>query len=170
VIRAARAAPRGASSHDIGFGAPKELISFIQGAIELRPSNFKAWLDGLAGEQASIHQYSAHDLHWRDRSWVHQAALVQPAWVRCLAWEKGQSNSRAVLCRTRIPYSSIAIIIPLTCLRRAGAVSGVVDWINASRGLSGLDVALCRTDLAMMFGPALADQFLGAYLQAANGF
>jgi hypothetical protein len=47
VIRAARAAPRGASSHDIGFGAPKELISFIQGAIELRPSIFRHGLMAL---------------------------------------------------------------------------------------------------------------------------
>jgi aminoglycoside phosphotransferase (APT) family kinase protein len=59
---------------------------------------------------------------------------------------------------------------PTNVLWHKGAVSGVVDWINACRGPAGVDVAHCRTDLAQMCGPAAADQFLDAYREVAHGF
>jgi hypothetical protein len=49
-------------------------------------------------------------------------------------------------------------------------MSRVVDWINAYRGPAGVDVAHCRTNLALMFGPAAADRFSDTYLEVADGF
>ena len=59
---------------------------------------------------------------------------------------------------------------PTNVLWCGGAVSGVVDWINACRGPAGVDVAHCRTNLAQMCGPDSADRFLDAYREVADGF
>ena len=49
-------------------------------------------------------------------------------------------------------------------------MSGVVDWINACQGPTGVDVAHCRTNLAQMYGPQAAERFLATYLDAADEF
>ena len=59
---------------------------------------------------------------------------------------------------------------PTNVLWRGGAVSGVVDWINACQGPAGVDVAHCRTNLVQMYGPEAADQFLNAYHDVSDGF
>jgi aminoglycoside phosphotransferase (APT) family kinase protein len=158
------------SSNDIGFGAPVVLMSFIEGNIELRPSNFQQWLGGLAGELASIHQHTADAFPWRFRSWVERATLTPPKWTTVpRLWE------RAIELVPRAEPDSHSVFIhrdyqPTNVLWHKGAVSGVVDWINACRGPAGVDVAHCRTDLAQMCGPAAADQFLDAYREVAHGF
>jgi hypothetical protein len=50
------------------------------------------------------------------------------------------------------------------------AVAGVVDWINACRGPASVDVAHCRSNLTLMFGPGVADEFLKAYHAFAPEF
>jgi hypothetical protein len=44
-----------------------------------------------------------------------------------------------------------------------GRVTGVVDWVETSWGPARLDVAHCRTYLAMLHGPAGAERFLTLY-------
>jgi aminoglycoside phosphotransferase (APT) family kinase protein len=158
------------SSDDIGFGAPVVLMSFIAGTIELRPSNFQSWLAGLAGELAAIHRHTAPAFAWRYRSWVEKSTLAPPAWTTIpRAWERAIE-----LVRRAEPAAHVAFIHrdyhPANVLWHQGVVSGVVDWINACQGPSGVDVAHCRTNLAQMFGPTAADQFLETYLEVADGF
>ena len=101
---------------------------------------------------------------------MNRAALVTPAWSatprtweRAIEfWLKTEPESRAVFIHR--DYH------PANVLWREDAVSGVVDWINACRGPAGVDVAHCRTNLAQMYGPEAADQFLDAYLDVADGF
>ena len=158
------------SSDDVGFGAPVVVMSFLEGHIELRPADFQGWLEGLAGELASIHRHTANGFAWRYRSWVEQAALAPPAGTTIpRTWE------RAIERAQRAEPDAHPVFIhrdyhPTNVLWHGGAVSGVVDWINACQGPAGVDVAHCRTNLAMMFGPAAADQFLETYREVAEGF
>ena len=57
---------------------------------------------------------------------------------------------------------------PSNLLWQNGQVSGVVDWVNGCRGPAGIDVAWCRHNLANLHGVAVADDFLGAYIEAAG--
>ena len=158
------------TSDDVGFGAPVVLMSFIEGEIELRPSSLQQWLGDLAGQLAAIHRHAADAFPWRFRSWVNRANLAPPEWRTVpRVWERAidlllgaEPDSRPVFIHR--DYH------PTNVLWRAGAISGVVDWINACRGPAGVDVAHCRTNLAQMYGPDVADQFLDAYLGVADGF
>src|SRR5258707_1164666 len=98
------------------------------------------------------------------RSWLARAIgadapieLVPPAWS-----QKPAAWARAIEVLLAGPPPAPAVFIhrdyhPLNVLWQAGAISGVVDWINACRGPAGVDVAHCRTNLAQMYGPAAAD-------------
>ena len=170
--RAGLLAPRlvAYASDEVGFGAPVVLMSFIEGEIELRPASFQQWLGDLAGQLAAIHRHAADAFPWRFRSWVNRANLAPPEWRTIpRVWERAidlllgaEPDSRPVFIHR--DYH------PTNVLWRAGAMSGVVDWINACRGPAGVDVAHCRTNLAQMYGPDTADQFLDAYLKVADGF
>jgi Ser/Thr protein kinase RdoA (MazF antagonist) len=170
--RAGLSAPRlvAYAEDGVGFGAPAVLMSFIEGRIELQPRDFEGWLAGLAGQLAAIHRHTVDAFPWYFRSWVNRSALAPPSWSafphvweRAIEfWLKGEPNGRAVFIHR--DYH------PTNVLWRGDAVSGVVDWINACRGLAGVDVAHCRTNLAQMYGPEAADRFLNAYLDVADGF
>jgi hypothetical protein len=55
-------------------------------------------------------------------------------------------------------------------LWETGRITAIVDWINACMGPPGIDVAHCRLNLALMYGPAVADTFLDAYQDAAPDY
>lgn len=158
------------SSVDAGFGAPVVLMSFLEGRIVLRPADFQAWLDGLAGQLASIHRHTADTFQWRYRSWVDESALTPPAWTTIpRVWERAIERVLGTAPDAR-PVFIHRDYHPANVLWHNGAVSGVVDWINACRGPAQVDVAHCRINLAQMFGPAAATQFLDAYTRLADEF
>ena len=64
--------------------------------------------------------------------------------------------------RTTAP-SCTATSSPATCCGPATAVTGVVDWVETSWGPAWLDVAHCRTNLAITHGTEVADRFGAAY-------
>jgi Ser/Thr protein kinase RdoA (MazF antagonist) len=161
------------SPDDAGFGAPVVLMSFLNGSIELRPADFAAWLHGLAVELAAIHRHTAPAFAWRFRSWVNRPALQTPPWTtRPRVWER----AIALVLGGEPAFDPVFIhrdYHPTNVLWREGLasrVTGVVDWINACRGPAGADVAHCRTNLAQMFGPQVAEQFLQSYCAVAGGF
>lgn len=158
------------ASDDVGFGAPVVLMTFLEGAIELRPADFSAWLASLANELAAIHHHLAPDFKWRYRSWVNRAALAPPAWTtRPQLWERAIERAHAPPPEVR-PVFIHRDYHPTNVLWQGPTVSGVVDWINACQGPAGVDVAHCRINLAQMYGPAAADQFLAAYVKTADRF
>lgn len=159
------------SSTDIGFGAPVLVMSFIKGSIELRPSNFHDWLNGLARQLASIHQHAATGFPWPYRSWLTRDLLAPPEWTLVpRVWDRAIELVLGTPPDTQPPVFIHRDYHPTNVLWHRGIVSGVVDWINACQGPAGVDVAHCRTNLAMMFGPEAADQFLNIYTQVAEGF
>jgi aminoglycoside phosphotransferase (APT) family kinase protein len=52
---------------------------------------------------------------------------------------------------------------PGNVLWARGRLTGVVDWINASWGPPGNDLAHCRANLVQLHGVEVADRFLTAY-------
>lgn len=162
---------------DVGFGAPAVLMSFVAGSVELRPADFGHWLAGLAGQLAAIHRHPADAFPWRFRSWVNRAALAVPSWTAVpRVWERAIEFWLQVGRVDNLSDTTASAVFihrdyhPTNVLWHGGAVSGVVDWINACRGPAGVDVAHCRTNLAQMYGPDSADRFLDAYLKVADGF
>lgn len=151
------------STSDIGLGAPIVLMSYLEGKVELRPANFEQWLNDLAEQLARLHQHQASTFPWRWQSWVEKDALVPPRWTTIPhSWE------RAIELVLGSEPTAQPVFIhrdyhPANVLWHGGKVSGIVDWINACQGPAGVDVAHCRTDLALMLGVAAADQFLEAY-------
>ncbi|MBP5973452.1 aminoglycoside phosphotransferase family protein [Brasilonema sp. CT11] len=151
------------STNDVGFGAPVVLMSYLEGNVELCPANFQQWLNDLAKQLALLHQHTANSFPWRFHSWVEKATLAPPKWTTIPhVWE------RAIELLLGSEPAEQPVFIhrdyhPANVLSHGGRVSGIVDWINACQGPAGVDVAICRTDLALMFGFAAADQFLDAY-------
>jgi len=158
----------GYSVEDAGFGGPVVLMTYLEGEVELRPTNFDSWLRALAQTSATVHQHAAEAFAWRFESWVNETILAPPPWTTVpRVWEKAIELWRAG------PPESRAVFIhrdyhPANVLWRGDAVSGVVDWINACRGPAGVDVAHCRTNFVWMYGGDVAERFLQLYLELSG--
>ncbi|MBP8002716.1 MAG: aminoglycoside phosphotransferase family protein [Chloroflexi bacterium] len=158
------------ASEAVGFGAPVVLMTFLDGQINLQPTNFAGWLDCLAQELALIHQHITPDIPWQFRSWAQKEKLAPPTWTtRPHVWTQAITHLQGPE-----PDSPTVFIHrdyhPTNVLWQGDKISGVVDWINACRGPAGVDVAHCRTNLVMMFGLAAADQFLASYCRFSPTF
>jgi aminoglycoside phosphotransferase (APT) family kinase protein len=170
--RAGLRAPRlvAISSDDVGFGAPVILMTFLRGQIDILPSNFDTWLDKLARELAHIHSHKAESLAKKFWSWVRRDELRPPlwssnpeTWARAIAfWKRGAPEEELVFLHR--DYH------PTNVLWENGEISGVVDWVNGCCGPRGVDVAHCRTNLAMMHGGEMADLFLEKYQRHVPGY
>lgn len=156
-------------ANDVGFGGPVVLMSHLAGRVELRPDDLQSWLAQLAETLTIIHSHKAPDFGWDYRSWVNLSNLQVPTWAtqprlweRAIAlWHNGQPSEDAVFIHRDFH--------PANVLWQGETVSGVVDWVNACRGPRGVDVAHCRTNLALIFGVDAADEFKNAYLERADG-
>jgi aminoglycoside phosphotransferase (APT) family kinase protein len=47
-------------------------------------------------------------------------------------------------------------------------ITGIVDWVETSTGPAALDVAHCRTNLALISGPDAVDKFTAAYREVGQ--
>lgn len=158
------------STSDVGFGAPVVLMSYLEGNVELCPANVQQWLNDLAEQLVLLHQHTVDAFPWRFQSWVEKADLVPPKWTTMpYIWERAIE-----LVLSSEPVEQPVFIHrdyhPANVLWHGGRVSGIVDWINACQGSAGVDVAHCRTDLALIFGFTAADQFLDAYTASSIKF
>jgi aminoglycoside phosphotransferase (APT) family kinase protein len=150
-------------AEEAGFGAPVVLMSLVEGRVDLTPVDLDGWLSGLAVELVSIHAHAAQSFPWPYRSWLDRRKLSAPEWAR-----KPELWQRAIDRARQPPPPAPPVFLhrdyhPTNVLWHGQRVSGVVDWINACRGPAGVDVAHCRTNLAMMLGPDAAQRFLDSY-------
>ena len=160
----------GHSTADVGFGSPVVLMSFISGAVQLRPPQQSHWLQRLAAELARIHAQVASDFPWRYSSWTDRAAAVTPKWT---AYPQLWKEAIVLVHAAPPAYSPVLLhrdYHPTNVLWRDDEISGVVDWINACIGPAGVDVAHCRANLAVMISVDAADEFLIHYQRAAPTF
>ena len=155
---------------DVGFGAPALLMTRLPGRVELMPADWTAWIEQLAGALARIHRQPAIGLGWSYFPWIDVSRASVPAWSSNPgAWQRALD-----IVRGPAPDAPTVFIHrdyhPVNVLWQDGAISGIVDWVNACRGPASVDVAHCRGNLAFMYGAPFADAFLEAYTRASPGF
>lgn len=142
-------------------GAPAVLMTLLPGAIVWRPADRDAFLSGLArvlpeihatpvGAGAGIPDFEPYALELAGPpSWTQRPEV----WRRAIAVFRGPvpAHERRFIHRDHHPGN---------VLWERGAVSGVVDWANASVGSPDADVGHCRLNLAGTLGLGAADRFL----------
>lgn len=157
------------ADHEVGFGAPVVLMSRLRGHVELRPDNLSDWCGQLAGTLAQIHVNKAKTFGWNYTSGIDEENLRVPSWAtQTELWQRAIQFERAAPPLERDVFLH-GDFHPCNVLWKNNKISGVVDWVNACRGPRGVDVAHCRTNLAMMFGVESADAFKNDYLEIAGG-
>lgn len=141
--------------------APAVLMTRLPGGVVWRPADREAFLAGLARVLPEIHatplaagagipDYQPYALELAGPpSWTRRPET----WRRAIAIFRGPApaHERCFIHRDHHPGN---------VLWDCGAVSGVVDWANASVGAPDADVGHCRVNLAGALGPDAADRFL----------
>lgn len=158
-------------SEEKQLGSPLVLMSFLEGDINITPLNFQKWLAGLAKELAMIHQHKVQGFPWHFKSWVKRDKLKVPDWTAIPeVWEK----LIEIFLNKKPDFKNPVFIHrdyhPMNVLWTGDSITGVVDWINACLGPAEVDVAHCKTNLALMYGPKIANDFLNAYLDVSPQF
>lgn len=144
-------------------GVPALLMTRVFGAINITPADFEDWLRQLAAPLAHIHALPARDFPWNFFPYcdLQQPAIpawsgVPDAWAQAFAVLQGPPPAERY-CFIHRDYH------PMNVLWQDDALCGIVDWPNACYGPAGFDAAYCRLDLVIMYGPAVADQFVRIY-------
>lgn len=147
--------------------APSLLMSTLPGKPQLERSVYEAGMSQLAKTLSRIHQTPIPaDFHWDYAPYTKISEIKIPKWTtNPNDWEEALH-----FVRHSTPFF-IPVFIhrdyhPTNILWEEEKLSGVVDWINACRGPSLVDVAHCRMNLALLYGVEMADSFLKAYLHA----
>lgn len=145
---------------ELSGGPPALVMTKLPGAVLLEPS--EQWIHDFASALAVVHETNCDDLRefvW----WIRPAELEIPSWsTRPEIWR----DAIAVANDPNLSYEPCFIHRDwqhFNVLWLDTQISGVVDWIEASRGPSGIDVGHCRRNLAALFSPEVAEDFLTAY-------
>ncbi|WP_426245629.1 phosphotransferase family protein [Nocardioides sp. LHG3406-4] len=144
-------------------GHPAHLMSMLPGNVDIDQVD-----DGALGRLAAL----LVDIHatqlpgWaRDyQTWAWPAKWVVPDWA---TMPEVWSAAFAVLSKEPPDFEPTFIHRDFhlrNVLWTGVEISGVVDWVETSRGPAWLDVAHCRTNLALRHGTATADRFAAAYV------
>lgn len=141
------------------------LTSALPGQPDLSPTDLRSWLNQLASAQASIHATPGQlTACWDGRyadgprplDWLADRGLRDAARQAAT----GPVAEEQVLTHGDYQHFNV--------LWRGGRLSGIVDWPTAAMGNRGSDVGHCRLNLAVLFGPQPAADYLSAYEQAAG--
>jgi len=154
------------------FGCPTLVTSKLPGRGLLTPRDQTAWITGLAEALGRIHAapLNADELAvLSDQREDLSRILDRDTPPADLAEQaRGREVWEAMLrLWPRIQPSPSTLVHgdywPGNTLWHRGRLSGVIDWEQARRGDPAQDVAYCRQDLAVLFGPAAAEAFLRGY-------
>ena len=169
------------SLHGSGLPAPTVLWS---GLLDGRAATVLTYMDGEAsapslGLEARLQQQAEAlaTLHGRSPSPTLQAAgvpIIPPPFLR--DWIRPHAMARPALrlidrLAPNVPQSRGVLVHgdfwTGNILWLDDKLSGLIDWDNAGLGSASIDVAKCRLDLALRFGPAAATAFDDAYTAVA---
>ena len=169
--------PRWLDAGGTVFGCPAIVTSQVPGRGMLAPRDLQGWVRQLAEALARIHAAPLADedrailLDQRqevDRLLASEeppsALLGKPLGSEVWATMRGYWP-QLVSARRGLVHGDFW---PGNTLWLRGRLSGVVDWEQVRCGDPSQDVACCRLDLTLLFGPETADQFLLAYLAASE--
>jgi aminoglycoside phosphotransferase (APT) family kinase protein len=144
-------------------GDPAHLMSLLPGTVDLRRSS-PADLVALARTLVAVHAVRPAVRPRTYQSWAVPAKQVVPPWARePEAWER----AFAVLAQDPPPYDGTFLhrdFSPRNLLWSGDRLTGIVDWVETSWGPAWLDVAHCRTILAIHAGIDAADRFGAEYV------
>jgi aminoglycoside phosphotransferase (APT) family kinase protein len=150
-------------------GAPAILMTRLPGRFVWDPPVVDEFLRALAAPLPAIHAtaiptgvsvppYSHYGLQMhRPPMWASRPEV----WLRAIELLEGPrpEGDRLFIHRDYHPGN---------VLWRAGRVTGLVDWVNASIGSPWADVGHCRVNLASGLGQEAADRFLEIYRTASG--
>ncbi|WP_339159684.1 aminoglycoside phosphotransferase family protein [Paenibacillus sp. FSL W8-0186] len=163
--------PKWIASDDDGSGGgmPSVLMSRLPGEVVLMPADRVDWLRGLAQALAQLHLQGTKTFPWTYFSYIDPTRFSIPEWTgKPDVWRE----IARIIQGPEPAYTPRFIhrdYHPGNVLWKHGRVSGIVDWVNACLGPSGIDVGHCRVNLAQLHGSEAADRFLAAYLECMQG-
>ncbi|HDK44905.1 MAG TPA: aminoglycoside phosphotransferase family protein, partial [Actinobacteria bacterium] len=141
-------------------GVPAVLMTLLPGTVELRPDDLDRWLAALAEPLNVLHASPMPTFAWEYDPWI-EHGLQTPEWAECRdVWEKAFDLLAQGMPEER-PRFLHRDYHPTNILWADGAISGIVDWVNACVGPPSADIAHCRLNLALMYGYEAAERFLG---------
>jgi len=149
-------------------GAPAVLMTRLDGAVEWRPREPEPFLRALAEVLPRVHAvavtgpasaaipgYAPYGLRLTGPpSWTRRPEVWERALAAFAALASAPPTAGGFIHRDYHPGN---------VLWADGAVSGVVDWVNASHGSPDADVGHCRMNLAGALGPDAAERFLALH-------
>jgi aminoglycoside phosphotransferase (APT) family kinase protein len=117
---------------------------------------------GLAANLPAIHATDASSFGWTYQRYNSNHRLTVPSWaIDRRVWERAIKLVEAgPPPSTRPPVFVHRDYHPGNLLWSRGRTTGVIDWVNASVGHPGIDVAHCRANLWHSYSPAAAAAYL----------
>ncbi len=150
---------------------PAVLMTRVRGRIDLAPRDLDAYLRALAAPLPLLHWLgvvegvASYYPYFTDQ--VEQPP-PPPTWLR----RKDLWRAAASIVTQPWPETAPTFIHrdyhPGNILWSRGRLSGITDWVSASNGPRGIDVAHCRYNLAALFGVPAAEAFREAYEATAG--
>jgi len=124
----------------------------------------RSWLGQLATTQAAIHTVP-NQLQTRWDGWYKDGVTLDWLEDRGLRDAAREAASGPLVDEKVFVHGDYQ---HFNVLWSQGRLTGVVDWPNAATGNRGSDVGHCRLNLAVLFGPSAAADYLAAYEGAAG--
>ncbi len=147
-------------------GVPALLMTRLAGSPQLNPppADRSRWIDDVAAVAAQVHATPVPTTALAPvEAWFERQRFAVPPWS---SEADGWRQAFAELAAPMPPAPQVLVhrdLHPGNVLWNEGAVSGIVDWVNAGIGPAAADLARCRTNLAVMGSVAEADRFLDRY-------
>jgi Ser/Thr protein kinase RdoA (MazF antagonist) len=145
---------------------PAVLMTRLPGSPHARPLNDNDFIHGMVDALLDLHCLGfKEDRVWRPYE-PHHAAIPHcaPEWAqRPREWGKAVE-----VFRQPLPIGFMTLLHrdyhAGNVLWRRDKITGIVDWVNASWGVTDADVGHCRFNLVTQLGLEQADTFLRLYL------
>jgi aminoglycoside phosphotransferase (APT) family kinase protein len=153
------------------FGAPTVIMSRLPGRPSLSPRDRDGYLRQMADTLARLHALPTEHMEFLpdQRRIVERTVAAE--------YEGDDPLQREINQALRAPWPRVAheprVLVhgdywPGNLLWLRGRLVGVVDWEQPRLGAPGKDIATCRGDLWVLFGPEAADAFVSYYEEAAQ--
>jgi aminoglycoside phosphotransferase (APT) family kinase protein len=151
-------------------GVPAVLCTRLSGQPQWSPpgGDVDRWVGGLAAYLPAIHATDASSFGWMYQRYNEGRQLTVPSWANDRrVWERAIEVVEAgPPSSDRPPVFVHRDYHPGNVLWARNRPTGVIDWVNASVGHPGIDVAHCRLNLRECHSAASADLYLDACRRA----